>query len=121
VIILLILNPIYHILIYNSNLSNKDIDKFDYINMPLSWCKEETNGAQTKSDELTKNFYLLEYRSNNFQTFDENDVAFLLNRREHSPNDLFVINRDLNILNIGNWIQIKPWRISDDILNGNKK
>ena len=121
VVILLILNPIYHILIYNSNLSNKDIDKFDYINMPLSWCKEETNGAQTKSDELTKNFYLLEYRSNNFQTFDENDVAFLLNRREHSPNDLFVINRDLNILNIGNWIQIKPWRISDDILNGNKK
>jgi hypothetical protein len=121
VVILLILNPIYHTLIYNSNLSNKDIDKFDYINMPLSWCKEETNGAQTKSDELTKNFYLLEYRSNNFQTFDENDVAFLLNRREHSPNDLFVINRDLNILNIGNWIQIKPWRISDDILNGNKK
>jgi hypothetical protein len=121
VVILLILNPIYHILIYNSNLSNKDIDKFDYLNMPLSWCKDKTNGAQMRSDELTKNFYLLESWTYDFQTFDENDVAFLLDRREHNPNDLFVINRDLNILNIGSWVQIKPWRVSDGLLNGNKK
>ena len=74
-----------------------------------------------RSDELTKNFYLLESWTYDFQTFDENDVAFLLDRREHNPNDLFVINRDLNILNIGSWVQIKPWRVSDGLLNGNKK
>ena len=120
-IVLLALNPIYHFLIYDGDLSNKDLDKFSYLNMPLSWCKEETSGYQIRSDELTKNFYLMSYRTQDFQTLDVNDVAFLLKRRAQSSNNYFIINMDLKALNIGNWIQIEPWKTTEHRLEENKK
>ena len=121
IIILLAMNPIYHILIYNEDLSNKDLDKFNYLSLPLSWCKEETSGTQMRSDELTKNYYIMSYRTQNFQTLDENDVAFLIKRTEYSSNDYFIINNDLNALNVGNWIQIVPWKVNEYLLENNEK
>ena len=121
IIILLAMNPIYHILIYNEDLSNKDLDKFNYLSLPLSWCKEETNATQMRSDELTKNYYIMSYRTQNFQTLDENDVAFLIKRTEYSSNDYFIINNDLNALNVGNWIQIVPWKVNEHLLENNEK
>lgn len=120
-IILLALNPIYHILIYNEDLSNKDLDKFNYLSLPLSWCREETGGTQMRSDELTKNYYIMSNRTQDFQTLDENDVAFLIKRSEYSSNDYFIINRDLKALNVGNWIQILPWKVNEHLLENNEK
>lgn len=121
IIILLVLNPIYHSLIYNDDLSNKDVDKFNYLSLPLSWIREESSGTQIRSDELTKNFYLMSFRTQDFQTLDVNDVAFLLNRDDRNNNNYFIINKNLNIINIVNWMQIEPWRYFDDLLNSNDK
>lgn len=120
-IILLALNPIYHFLIYNEELSNKDEDKFNYLSLPLSWVSEESSGNLIRSDELTKNFYLMSFRTQEFQTLDENDVAFLLNRSNYSTNKYFIINKNLNTIDIVNWIQIRPWEYFDDPLNRNEK
>lgn len=120
-ILLLALNPVYHFMVYNEDLSNRDIDKFDYLYTPLSWCREKTSGAEMRSDELTKNFNLMTHRTLEFQTLDVNDVAFLLNRRDYSPNSYFILNNNLKVLDIGNWIQIKPWWVTDHILKKNIK
>lgn len=121
IIILLALNPIYHFLIYNEELSNKDAEKFNYLGLPLSWVKEESSGNQIRSDELTKNFYLMSFRTQDFQTLDVNDVAFLLNRTNYNTNNYFIINKDLNIIDIVNWIQIEPWKYFDDLLDSNDR
>jgi len=121
IIILLAMNPIYHFLIYNEDLSNKDMDRFNYLALPLSWVREESSGNEIRSDELTKNFYLMSYRTRDFQTLEVNDVAFLLNRSNYNNNDYFVINKNLNTIDIVNWIQIAPWKYFDDLIDFNKK
>jgi hypothetical protein len=121
VIVLLALNPVYHFMIYNGELSNKDVDKFNYLNLPLSWIKEESSGELIRGDELTKNFYLMSFRTQDFQTLDENDVAFLLNRSEYNVNNYFIINENLNVIDIVNWVQIEPWRHFGGALDCNKR
>lgn len=120
-VLLLALNPVYHFMVSTEDLSNKDVNQFNYLHMPLSWCRDKTSDSEMRSDELTKNFYHMAYRTQDFQTLDVNDVAFLLNRRENSPNNYFILNNNLKILDIGNWIQIKPWMVTDHLLNKNIK
>jgi len=63
----------------------------------------------------------MSFRTQDFQTLDVNDVAFLLNRDDRNNNNYFIINKNLNIINIVNWMQIEPWRYFDDLLNSNDK
>ena len=54
--------------------------------------------------------------------FTTNDVLFILNRSDSSETyNNFVINYDLNIINLNNWIVIKSWTFSKNVIENNPR
>jgi hypothetical protein len=122
-LLLLVLVPIYEFTLYHSNLTNRDENKFSYVNSPATWYFDHTSHSIAISDELTKNLFLLHFYNthdfNNREAYNSThlllskDVLFLMKRStppEKDSKKYYIINYQLNAISLENWIIINSWR-----------
>lgn len=125
-IILLIIPINYYVYIHNDLLDKTD-NIYSYIASPANWYQDNLLLEESciKSDELTKNFlrFYSPYNvSYNMDLLSLADVLFLTNGQPiPTVKEYFVINYELNLISIGNWVVIKSWSRFKGLIDTNVK
>ena len=135
VLLILIICPLTYYETSTHNLINKDLNKFEILKKPSEWCFNHGNSKDVTSDVLTQGVFSYDYTERKIEAkslsylnnselhlFTTNDVLFILNRSDSSETyNNFVINYDLNIINLNNWIVIKSWTFSKNVIENNPR
>ncbi len=136
ILIVLIIVPTCYSLNYIYNTINKDENKFENIRMPTYWYfehKPDSIFSIAVTDELTKgmfHLYALEKDKTLYYTdikttvtrLSTQNTIFLIQKTDKSgTGKYFIINYNLNSMNLDNWIVIKSWKFSKDKIESNIK
>lgn len=126
--IILVLVPLYYFINFNNNLINKTPENYKKTTPVGNWLEDKgSENYQTISDELTKNLLILDqslktkryedaFKHNS--TMTSIDAAALIGRSGKMPqNKYFVLNYELNSLILENWIIIRSWRFTEDLID----
>lgn len=140
VLLILIICPLTYYETSTHNLINKDSNKFGILKEPSDWCFNHENSKNVASDVLTHgifSYYYTErkieakssscFNNSELHLFTTNDVLLVLNRSDSSETyssetyTNFIVNYDLNIINLNNWVVIKSWDFSEDVIKNNPR
>ena len=135
IILLLILTPISSFVKSNDEYTNKDLTQYNYLNYTADWYLFNKGEAIGVSDEMSKNFVML-YASENPQYFNcktsfcqirqetkilpIDDAIFLVQKSNQSKfSKYYIINYKLDAMSLQNWLIIKSWRYSKNLIESN--
>jgi len=102
-------------------LNNKNINNYEYIVSVTDWVDVHIMGL-IKSDELSKNFLMLDstLSTNNLSRFDEGDLLLSYGITSNvNKNNYFIINYNLNNIAVGSWTYLKSWRLTKHLVENN--
>lgn len=134
-LLLFLIAPVSYYMLYDNNLINSDDNQYDKIKIPSDWYYNNGN-LDVVSDELTRGLFSMFYSENNVNINEKgnsvtdrqkiisamsfNDVLYILNISQSNPaRRVFVINYDLNSINLHNWVTVKTWRDSKNKIESN--
>lgn len=136
ILFLLVICPINYYEISTHNLMNKDPNKFETLEEPSFWCFYHQGPNKIASDILTQgisNYYYTEKQidaeknssflnNHKLNLLTTDNALLILNRSDSSETyGNFLINYDLNTMNLNNWVIIKSWKPSRNIIENNPR
>lgn len=130
-VILLLVTPTQYVINYQHDRIDRSASNFEYLEEPAEWHSSHASGGNTLSDELTRGYFLMyatENTGRDFSSYDDRlyripvDDVGTLTQQTNDPlsGEYYVLNKRLNVLEIGNWITLRSWEEADEELRGNK-
>ncbi len=137
IIVIIICTLSYYFVMENNNYMNSDQYQFESYKIPENWFNNVNMGYLAVSDELTKNFFILnsvtdnpddisaipkrEKKNLNIKILSQEDALIITKFSEESLNaKYFILNNRLNRMSLQNWRIIKSWNLSKERINSNK-
>lgn len=137
ILVLLISTPLYFITLENNSFINREATQINGYKAPVHWFLRYNDGTIAVSDELTKNYFILnsflyitdqpnseinlQSLSQSYKLLPTEDAQVLARSSDKKIEQKYIIlNKKLTILSLQNWIIIKSWNYSKERIMSNK-